>query len=893
MYSPWQIKSSKEVIAELSSGEYGLSNAEAESRLEKYGYNQLPEGKTDGLFVIFLRQFSSPLIYILISASIIVFFMGEIIDGSIILAILFFNAVVGTIQEGKAQNTLLALKKFTETKAMISRDNQEIIIKDTEIVPGDILILQEGEKIPADARIIIAHNLKIDEAILTGESGSVHKVSDQIVFENPGGQYRNMVYKGTNIVSGNGRAVVVATGQKTVIGSIAGEIAIVDTDIPFKNNTRYLSHLIIVVAGIVSGLVFVLGLAAGEPIADMFAIVVSLSVSIVPEGLPIVVTLIMAMGVWRMGKRNVLVKKLQAVEALGQAKIIAVDKTGTITKNELIIKKVFISGRLFTVQGVGYEPKGNILLDDNIVDFVDYPDILFAGKMAAFCADARVMYKEEDRRWHVSGDPTEAALLVFAQKLGFHKERIEREYPLMEEIPFDYQLKYHAVLRNAEDKDFLIVIGAPEIVLRLAEKMWIDGKTKKMTPDDRKNLEAIFHKMSQAGLRVVAFAVNQDAGKNLQSEKMKNLSFAGFYGMEDAIRPEASSAIRKAVSAGVKVVMITGDHKNTAQAIAIEAGIWHENDDLLIGEDIDGMSDLALSEKLSAVSVFARVNPEHKMRIINAYRAQCIIVALSGDGVNDAPSLVAADLGVAMGNIGTEVAKEAADIILLDDNLESIVSAIEEGRSIYRTVKKVILYLFSTNLGEVFTIIGALSLSLPLPILPAQIIWLNFVTDGFLDVSLAMESGEKNLLKDVFIKPKKYFIDKLMAQRMVLMSLIMAGGTLFLFRGYYTDDLAKAQTISLTVLAIFQWFNAWNCRSEKKSIFSMNFFSNKYLVGSTVIVIILQLAAVYAPIMQGFLKTVPLNLSDWLAIAPVALFIVLAEEVRKKLARRSIPSLDV
>jgi len=879
----WHAKSAAAIIKELDSSERGLNSQEVALRLEKYGENKLAEAKVDSIFTIFLRQFSSPLIYILVSASIVVFIMGEIVDGSIILAVLLFNAIVGAIQEGKAQNTLLALKKFVETKATVLRDNKELIILDTEIVPGDIIILQEGEKIPADARIIFSHNLKVDEATLTGESEPVHKISEKLFSGESLAQYKNIVYKATNIVAGNGRAVVVATGNQTVIGSIAKKIAAIDTEIPLKANIRYLSRLIIVTVGIVSVFVFALGMAMGNPMKEMFTTVVSLCVSIVPEGLPIVVTLILAMGVWRMSKRNALVKKLQAVEALGQARIIAVDKTGTITKNELVIQKVYVGEKMFDIEGVGYEPEGDISLDGHVVDAVNYSELLLAGKIASFCADARVMYSEEDSIWRVSGDPTEAAMLVFSQKLGFHKDNLERESPVIEEIPFDYKLKYHAVLCDFENKNFLNVVGAPEVILELSETVLIDGKEKKLTAAERKKLESVFYKMSQDGLRVVAFAVDQDTGKTLKAEKIKKLAFVGFYGMKDATRLEAKSAIEKAISAGVRVVMITGDHRITAQAIAKEAGIWQKNDEVLTGNEIDEMSDMELSERLAAVSIFARVNPEHKMRIINAYRAKGIVVAMTGDGVNDAPSLVAADLGVAMGKIGTEVAKEASDIVLLDDNLESIVSAIEEGRSIYKTIKKVILYLFSTSLGEMFTIVGAIALGFPLPILPAQIIWLNFVTDGFLDVSLAMEPKENNLLSGKFEKPKKYLVDKLMAQRMLFMSVVMAIGTLYLFSNYYENNLAKAWTMSLTVLAAFQWFNAWNCRSEDKSIFSMNPFSNKFLIGSAVIVILLQMLAIYTPLMNRFLQTVPLNWSDWLAVILVAVFIIIAEEIRKVL----------
>lgn len=888
MQNNWHTKKISDILQTLHTSERGLNRDEVSIRLKEHGYNKLPEGKANSLLVIFLHQFQSSLIYILLVASAVVFFMGEIVDGSIILAVLLFNAIVGTVQEGKAQNTLLALKRFVETKATVLRDGKELIISDNEIVPGDIIMLSEGEKVPADARIIFSNSLKADEASMTGESMPVQKNDETLKVESLlAVDQKNMVFKGTNIVSGNGKAIVVETGSNTVIGKIAKQIATINTEIPLKANIRYLSRLIIFTVASISAFLFSFGLILGKPVIEMFTAVVSLAVSIIPEGLPIVVTLILATGVWRMSKRNALVKKLQAVEALGQARIIAVDKTGTITKNELVIQKVFVNSNLFEVGGIGYEPRGDIRLNGKLIDAINQPGLAFAGKIASYCASARVMFSDEEKLWRVAGDPTEAAMLVFSQKLGFHKDEIEQETPILAEIPFDYKLKYHAVVHGIDGKKLLTVVGAPEIILKLSTKFWHDGKNHHLSAKEKEELEAIFFRMSQEGLRVIAFAETSDVPNKLKPETINNLTFVGFYGMKDALRPEVADAMQRATLAGIRVVMITGDHKITAQAIAKEAGIYHDGDNVLTGEDIDTLSEKELIGKLATTSVFARVNPDHKLTIIKAFRARGEIVAMTGDGVNDAPSLVAADLGVAMGSIGTEVAKEASDIVLLDDNFGSIISAIEEGRSIYKTIKKVILYLFSTSMGEVFTIAGSLFLGLPLPILAAQIIWLNFVTDGFLDVSLAMEPKEQGLLRGNFERPKKYLVDKSMAKRMILMALPMAIGTLFLFKGNYEAGITKAWTISLTLLAAFQWFNAWNCRSEDKSIFQMNPFSNKFLVGSTLVVIALQLFAVYSPIMNHFLRTTPLNLSDWLMIIPIAMSIVFIEEIRKLYIRRT------
>jgi magnesium-transporting ATPase (P-type) len=885
----------QEIFEKLASGEHGLSQTEAEKRFSDYGPNKLPVGKVDSYFLIFLRQFQSSLIYILLLACIIIFFMGEVADSLIILIVLTFNAVIGMIQEGKAQNTLLALKKFTETKATVLRDGRELIIPDEEVVLGDIIILQEGEKVPADARIILATNLKVDESAMTGESEPIQKTIDS--YEQPGlttADQKNMLFKGTHILVGNGKAVVVSTGINTVIGKISKEISSINTEMPLTTNIRHLSHMIILVVSVMSVLLFLLGIFTGKTVLEMFGTVISLAVSIIPEGLPIVITLVLATGVWRMSKHKALVKRMQAVEALGQAKIIAVDKTGTITKNEMVVQKVFLpaehidtNSKFFDVLGNGYEPKGEIRLLNNLIDPINHPELAFIGKLGVFCANARILFSEEEKIWRVAGDPTEAAMLVFGQKLGFHKDDLERESPLLSELPFNYKLKYHATAHGLENDKILSVVGAPEEILNKCSHLYLGNKIHHLSQETKKKLETIFQKMSEEGLRIIAVATKLNFTEILNTESVAELAFVGFLGMKDALRSEVVEAMRETTEAGIRVVMITGDHKITAEAIAREAGIFKAGDEILTGQEIDSLSSDELSAKLTKVSIFARVTPEHKLQIINAYKARGEIVAMTGDGVNDAPSLVAADLGVAMGKIGTEVAKEASDIVLLDDNFGNIVSAVEEGRNIYRTIKKVVLYLFSTGAGEALTIIGATFLLMPLPILPAQIIWLNFVTDGFLVVALGMEPKEKDLLRGSFKKPKKYLVDKIMGLRIFTMSMPMMIGTLILFSFYLGGDMTKAWTISLTTLAIFQWFNVWNCRHETRSVFQMNPFSNIYLIGAIFIVIVLQLFMVYHPFMQALFKTTALTLNEWFIIILVTSSIIWVEEIRKYFYRKS------
>src|SRR3989344_2996738 len=774
----WHTKTVPEVLDLLHSHERGLTKEEAVKRFQEYGFNKLPEGKVDSLLLIFLRQFQSPLIYILFAAAGIVFAMGEVIDASIIFAVLLFNAIVGTIQEGKAQNTLLALKKFAETSATVLRDGKELIVPDTVVMPGDVIVLQEGEKVPADARIIFSNTLKVDEASLTGESESVTKTDTLVPADNlpaskaglPVADQKNMVFKGTHILSGNGTAVVVATGLATEIGKIAEKISSIDTEIPLKTNIRYLSRAIIVTVAVISVSLIVLGVFSGKSLKEMFTTAVALSVSIIPEGLPIVMTLVLATGVQRMSKRNVLVKRLQAVEALGQTKIIAVDKTGTLTRNEMLIQRVYVDGKNFEITGSGYEPKGEAAFDGKIIDPLNHPELLFSGRIAAFCVNARLSFLEETSIWKIAGDPTEAAMLVLSEKIGFRHDALEQETPKIFELPFDYRKKYHATIRAVDGKNFLTIVGAPEKVLELCKNIWHKNETETLSGEKKKELEAVFHKLAKNGFRVVAYAINPDTKQSVDGNSMPPLTFVGFFGMNDALRPEVKEAMQRVRAADMRVVMITGDHRLTAQAIAKEADIWRDGDTILTGQDIDTFSGAELSEKLAGTSVFARVTPEHKLRIIMAYKTRGETVAMTGDGVNDAPSLVAADLGVAMGKIGTEVAKEASDIVLLDDNFASIVSATEEGRGIYKTVKKVLLYLFAGSWGQTLTIIGSLFLGFPLPLLPAQIIWLNFVTDGFLDVALAMEPKEEGLLRGNFERPKKYIVDGLMARRMVFMA---------------------------------------------------------------------------------------------------------------------------
>jgi len=879
----WFNFESEEVLKQLKSHSSGLSRKEVQNRLLEHGLNKLPETKADSLWVVFGRQFKNPLIYVLLAASLIFFLLGEQVDGLIVLAVLIFNAIIGTVQEGRAQNTLAALKKFIETNTTVIREGRELIISDTEVVPGDIIVLQEGERVPADARVIEAHQLRIDEAALTGKSNPIYKKTDRIDQKSALADQVNMVFKGTHVLAGTGLAVVVATGIKTEIGQISKEIIGIDSSSPLKGKIEKLSRLIILVFSVVAVYLFCLAWLSDRNMLEAFEAIIAISVSVIPEGLPIVITLVLAAGVWRMGKRNALVKRLQAVEALGGAEVMAIDKTGTITKNELVVRELYVRGQHFRVTGVGYQPEGRVLLNDRPVQQEKWPELDRIAQAAAFTGSARLAYLEEEDRWRVAGDPTEAALQVVARKLGFPREKILKEKSIIQRIPFDYQAKYQAVIFEENQVNNLVVVGAPEVVLSFCSG-WRQGQQRlSLTAERRQELIQAFQLMAEDGLRVLAFAEKEVTG-SLVPSKMPRLDFLGFCGMRDAMRPEAARAVRKLQAAGIKVAMITGDYEAAARAVAREANIFLEGDQILSGSELDQISNEELEMKLNRVSVFARVTPEHKLRIVRAYRRRKEIIAMTGDGVNDAPSLIAADLGVAMGQLGTEVAKEAADIILLDDNLESIVTAVKEGRSIYRAIKRVILYLFGTSVGELLLIATAFMMRLPLPLIAAQIIWLNLVTDGFLDVALAFEPQESNLLKHRPQRKKQKLFDSLMGLRIILMSIPMVIGTVWVFNQYHEFDLVKARTMALITMAAFQWFNAWNCRSQTQSVFRMNPFSNRFLIGALTLVVLLQVLVIYHPGMQLVFRTTALTVNEWLLAISLAATVLIGEEMRKFIA---------
>jgi len=879
-------RSKEQVIIDFKTNNTtGLTKEQVASNKGKYGLNKLPEKRRDSWFKVFFRQFQSPLIYILLIAAAIIFFVGhDRLDAFIISGVLFFNAIIGTIQEGRARNILESLKRFIKAESVVIRDGQKFFISNVDLVPGDLVLLLEGERVPADVRIIESNDLKIDEAVLTGESKPVQKVSGAIENIALVPDQKNMAFKGTYILSGSGKAIVVSTGSKTQIGKIHKATEVVETEMPLRRELSNLSRWIIIFILVLCVVIFVIGFATGKPIRELLVMLTALFICVIPEGLPVVLTLVLVMGAYRMAKRNVLVKRMQAVEALGQTNIILIDKTGTLTRNELMVSKIVSGDKIFTVSGLGYFSKGDILLNGRVIDPTHYEGLEAIGRAGCFLNRAEVSHIPKQNVFDIKGDPTEASMFVMGQKLGICRDGLDASYKKIYEIPFSSFLKYHAAFYQKDGKGIVFISGAPESVMR---------KANNVKDDDEKRLQELLFE----GLRVVAVAIKEfdldKASKKGEErkayfEKMvaSGLTYVGLCGISDTIRPEVSQLIKNASQAGLSVMMVTGDHKETALYVAKKVGIFKEGDLVVDGQQLSQMSDKELHGKLYKIKVYARVAPAQKLRIAQAFKKYGNIVAMTGDGINDAPSLVAADLGIAMGGIGTEVAKQASDLVLLDDSFASIMFAVEYGRYIFFTLRRVVLYFFATNMGEVLVVLFAIALKMPLPISAAQILWLNLITDGFLDTALAMEKPEKDLLSKSPPFRGRRLVDKDLIAKMMYMALPMGIVSTWIFSLYYRQDIAHARSMTLVTMAMFQWFNAWNCRSETKSVFQLGFFSNRWLLLAIVIVLGLQFFVLHNPIMQRIFGTKPITASQWGLIFLVSSSIFFLEEIRKWVARR-------
>lgn len=867
------------LLERLQTRETGLTAHEVAERTKRFGYNELPAPTPKPRWRVFVEQFASPLIYLLLAAVVVLTVRGDTADAAIVFTVLVVNALIGTLQEGRAQQALAALNRFSFGTAVVTRDGEDQDISERELVPGDIVHLKEGQRVPADIQLLHAHGLGISEAILTGESEPVRKHSEPLHTglhpdDTPIFQQVNVAFKGTFVSTGSGTGVVIGTGLNTELGAISKELNQEPPEIPLHRNVRALSHQIILAALGLGTALILYGLALGQPLDVLFATAVSLTVSIVPEGLPIVLTYVLATGVARMSKRNVLVKKLQSVEALGQAHVIAVDKTGTITRNQLAVHHIWCAGKHYQVEADGFEPQGTVSHGGTVLAQV--PEALERAARAAALTATAGLHKDDNDQWYVAGEPTEAALAVAAGKLGVVREELEEVYELLEDTGFDYAAKLRLVLHKVRGAYLVSVAGAPEAVLARTG----------LSQEEKGALLAIQEEMAAEGLRVVA--VGHERFTERPDLKAKHhFKLDALFGMQDSLQPGLKAAVTAVQRAGIRVVMITGDHAGTAEAIARQAGIFHDGDLVLTGQQLEALSEGELIGMVGKLTVCARVTPEHKLRIVQAFQAAGHTIAMTGDGVNDAPSLVAADLGIAMGGRGTDVAKEAADLVLLDDNFTSIVAAVEEGRGIYQSIQRVVTYLFAGSASQVLLLLFSLLLLLPIPLLPSQIIWLNFVTDSFMVLALAAERRSENLLEPGYVHPRGILTVPL-ATRALAMALPMSLAAFVAYVSYVRgSDQLLASTMALTALAASHWVGAWSARTEG-SVFAAGLTSNRFLVGMTVLAVSCQLLVIYTPFLQTVFHTRPLGTAEWALVLGGALATLAVEEVRKLCSRHLV-----
>ncbi|XZM23020.1 calcium-transporting P-type ATPase, PMR1-type [Clostridium perfringens] len=863
----WYKKSKNEILQELDVDEKnGLSSTEALRRLEKYGKNKLETKKKKTLFKQFLSQLKDVMIYILIIAAIISAFLGEISDALIILLVIIINAVIGVIQESKAEKALDALKELSTPKALVKRDGSLKEILSEYIVPGDIVIIDAGRYIPGDLRLIDTANLKIEESAFTGES--VPSEKDASLLPNkeiPIGDQNNMAFMSTLATYGRGVGVVVGTGMNTEIGKIAKMIEQEENDeTPLQKKLSELGKILGFLAVGICILIFIISFFQGRDLLEMFLTSISLAVAAIPEGLPAIVAIVLALGVQRMVKKNAIIRKLPAVETLGSVSIICSDKTGTLTQNKMTVTTVYTNDSYIKESDFNLNDNESKLLVDCMV----------------LCNDAT--YSEKSQ----TGDPTEIALLESPFKLNILKEKLEKEFKRIDEIPFDSDRKLMTTVNLVDDKKARVFTkGALDSILSICNKISINGKLLDFSKEYKAKVLENSNIMSDKALRVLAFAYKDISKENIVLDSLeKDLVFIGMVGMIDPPRLEVKDSIKLCKSAGITPVMITGDHKNTAFAIANELGIAEDISQAITGHEIDKFKEEEFNEKIINYRVFARVSPEHKVKIVKAFKSHGNIVSMTGDGVNDAPSLKAADIGVAMGITGTDVSKGASDMILTDDNFSTIVSAVEEGRKIYLNIKKSIVFLLSCNLGEILTLFTAILLNWNSPLQPIHILWVNLITDSFPALALGVDKTKEDVMNNPPRNPKESIFIKSDKIQLIINGVLIGGITLFAFKlgeRLYADSLIHAQTMAFVVLSVSQLFLSLSLRSNTKSAFSLGIFSNKYLVYSILLGIFLQVIIISISFIANIFKVTPLLLYDWIVVILVSLIPFAINEILK------------
>lgn len=877
MAKPYYNLSADEVLKSFKVTSEGLISQEVEKRLAEHGPNRLPEERPFSVWILFFQQFRNALIYILLIAALVSFFLQDYINMYVILAAVGLNVVVGFFQEYRAQKALEKLRKVVTQYTIVRRDGREIKIEADNIVPGDIVILQAGQKLPADIRIISSVDLRINEASLTGESYPVKKILDKLPSAVIIAEQKNIAFMGTTITMGSGEGVVVATGQKTELGKIATLIKGTKEELtPLQKKLASLSKALGVIILILSFVIFIFGVILKYDFKDMFTTAVALAVAAIPEGLVVVLTVILAIGMQRILKHKALVRKLIAAETLGSTTVICTDKTGTLTEGEMRVVKIVTHNHTLDTERAAK------------ADDISAKSYFQALKIGVLASDAHIENPGvaiEHRR--VIGMPTEKALVLAASETGMDLQKLRKENSRLEVIPFSSERRFMATLnKQSSGQQTIYCKGAPEVILDNASQVDIDGKVVALDNSKKNKLRREYEKLSSEGLRILALSY-KDVGKNYSAlhedkEVLKNLVFVGFAGIKDPLRKEAKQTIELCRQAGIRTIMLTGDHRLTAKAIARELNLPHAEKNIIEGSEFEKLDEKKLKSRISDLSVYARVNPGDKLRIIDAWQDKGEVVAMTGDGVNDAPALKSADIGVALGS-GTDVAKETADIVLLDNNFSTIVKAVEQGRIIFENIRKVVLYLMSDSFTEMVIISVGLLLGWPLPLLAAQILWINLVTDGLPNIALTMEPGESDIMKQKPVSPKEPIIDYEMKFLIFLISFIT--GLLALGVFYYiwktTGDLDKARTMTFTAVAIDSLLYVFSCRSLRYSIFSKNIFSNKYLIMAVIAGFLIQLPAVYLPFLQNIFQTVPLAIGDWVIVFGVGLFAIVAIEISK------------
>jgi len=878
----WHSKAYEEILQMFGvNPETGLNEEEVKSRQQKYGQNRLQAQKKKSVLELFVAQLKDWLIYVLFAAVVITLFMGEYIDAAIILAVIFLNAILGVIQEVRAGNAIEALQKMTHHKALVRRNGQTVEIDSEELVPGDIVILDAGRYIPADLRLIETVNLQVEESALTGESVPSEKDASLILDPKiPIGDRKNLAFMSSLVTYGRGVGVVVATGMNTEVGKIAG---IINNEQQEKTPLEIrLNHLGKVLGKLAIGIcifIFIIGVLQGRDWIEMFLISVSLAVASIPEGLAAIVAVVLSIGVTAMSKRNAIIRRLPAVETLGSVNIICTDKTGTLTQNKMTVLKSFTA-----------DEEKNILRNrQNLV-----------GKSTQFLAKAMILCS--DASWDGekgTGDPTEIALLMLGDDVGIDKQKLAAETRRVAEYAFDSDRKLMSTLVEENGTFTVYTKGAIDNLLKISTHILVDGKIVTLTDEYRRLINEAVDMMSEMALRTLGAAFKPVNGIVEPSEMEKNLILIGVVGMMDPPRAEVKDAIRKAKEAGITTVMITGDHKKTAFAIAKELDIADNIGQVLTGQELDEMTDQELNSRIMNLRVFARVSPEHKVKIVRAYKANGNIVSMTGDGVNDAPSLNAADIGVAMGISGTDVAKDSSDMILVDDNFSTIVSAIEQGRNIYANIKKSVLFLLTCNLGEVLTMFIALISGMASPFLATQLLWINLLTDSLPALALGMDPSDPDVMKEKPRDPKESFFAKGAGIRSLLGGLMIGLVTLFSFafgyweQGYSPFDrsvpeevIQYARTLAFITIISCQLFDSFNYRNEKKSILSVGVFSNKYLLGAIFGGLALQLLVVMITPMRQAFKLQMIDSQAWMVVIIAGLVPLIFSEIYKLIANR-------